>query len=91
EQYYRTSLCRTHMHEAFTFLEEDFSSASDWKEGEKTVLIAELDGIDPLSFLRTCRDEVLSDSASPEVLTRLIGLVILSIHHDTVEAGADHA
>ncbi len=91
EQHYRTSLCRTHMHEAFTFLEEDFSSASDWKEGEKSALVAELDGNDPFSFLRSCRDEVLSDSASPEVLTRLIGLVILSIHHDTIEAGADHA
>jgi hypothetical protein len=33
----------------------------------------------------------LSDSASPEVLTRLIGLVILSIHHDTIEAGVEHA
>jgi hypothetical protein len=90
EKYYRTDLCHAHMHEAFSFLEEDFASASGWKEGEKTVLAMELGGNDPLSFLRECRQEVISDRASPEVLTRLIGLVILSIHHDTVEAGADN-
>jgi len=91
EQYYRTDLCRAQMGEAFEFLEEDFASATGWKEGEKTVLAAELGEKDPVSFLRECRDEVLSDSAPPEVLTRLIGLVILSIQHDTVEAGAEHA
>lgn len=91
EQYYRTDLCRNQMSEAFAFLEEDFATASDWKEGEKTVLTSVLGGTDPLRFLRTCRNEVLADSTSPEVLTRLIGLLILSIHHDTVEAGADNA
>jgi len=91
EQYYRTELCRSHMQEAFSFLEEDFASASGWKEGEKTVLTMELGGNDPVSFLRECRHEIVSDSASPEVLTTLIGMVILSIHHDTIEAGAEHA
>ena len=91
EQYYRTDLCRSHMREAFSFLEEDFASASGWKEGEKTVLDTELGGNDPLGFLQKCRDEVIADSTSPEVLSRLIGLVILSIHHDTIEAGAEHA
>jgi len=79
------------MSEAFDFLGEDFASASGWKEGEKTVLASELGEKDPVSFLRECREEVLSDRATPEALTRLIGLVILSIHHDTVEAGAEHA
>lgn len=91
EQYYRTELCHSHMQEAISFLEEDFASVSEWKEGEKTVLNIELGGNDPVRFLRECRNEVVSDSTSLEVLTRLIGLVILSIHHDTVEAGADHA
>ncbi|MRR55145.1 MAG: hypothetical protein EG822_11660 [Deltaproteobacteria bacterium] len=91
EQYYRTDLCRAQMSEAFEFLEEDYASATGWKEGEKTVLATEFGEKDPVSFLRECRDEVLTDSATPETLTRLIGLVILSIHHDTVEAGAEHA
>jgi hypothetical protein len=91
EQYYRTDLCRAHMREAFSFLEEDFATASTWKEGEKTILSMELAGNDPVGFLRECREEVLSDQTSLEVLSRLIGLVILTIHHDTIEAGADHA
>ena len=91
EQYYRTALCRAQMRETFSFLEEDFAAATGWKEGEKTVLVTELGGNDPLKFLRSCRDEVVSDKASPETLTRLLGLVILSIHHDTIEAGVDHA
>jgi hypothetical protein len=91
ERYYRDDLCRKHMAEAFAFLEEDFRRADQWKEGEKTIVKTELKGGDALSFLAVCRDDVLWDTVPRDVLETLIRLVILSIHHDTVEAGASYA
>ncbi|NMC73741.1 MAG: hypothetical protein GYA56_05185, partial [Geobacteraceae bacterium] len=91
ERYYRGHLCRKHMAEAFSFLEEDFRRADQWKEGEKTIVKNELKGGDALSFLASCRNDVLGDTVPAHVLESLIRLVILSIHHDTVEAGTAHA
>ncbi len=91
ERYYREELCRAHMSEAFSFLEEDFERSATWKEGEKTIITMELGGADPISFLRECREKILTDMVSPANLDILIGLVILSIHHDTMESGAHHA
>jgi len=89
ERYYRTDLRDGHMDEAFSFLEEDFAAAC-WEEAERGVLQREAGGADPVRFLRECRREVLSGRASPELLERLIGLVILSIRHDAGEAGGRH-
>jgi len=90
ERYYRDDLCRKQMREALSFLEEDFAVPPAWKEGEKTIVKSLLGERDPVGFLRECVDDVLFDSASTESLEKLMGLVILSIHHDTVEAGASH-
>lgn len=91
ERYYRTDLCAQHMVEAFSFLEEDFQQAPEWKEGEKTIVKTVLGGNDAVAFLAACREEVLADTVSRDVLETLISLVILSIHHDTVGAGAGNA
>jgi len=90
ERYYRTDLCKKHMAEAFAFLEEDFRQAERWKEGEKTIVKTVLNGNDAAAFLAACRNDVLADTVPVDVLETLLSLVILSIHHDTVEAGGIH-
>lgn len=89
ERYYRTELCARHMDEAFSFLEEDFSPCRVLKEGEKTILKWILGTKDAAGFLTEIRSDVINDSVSEEVLGKLISLVILSIHHDIVEAGRE--
>jgi hypothetical protein len=87
ERYYRTGLCAKHMREAFTFMEEDYSSARTLKEGEKTILKWILGANDAADFLKQIRDDVINDSVTEDELCKLISLVILSIHHDIAEAG----
>jgi hypothetical protein len=89
ERYYRTELCAKHMDEAFTFLEEDFSPARALKEGEKTILKWILGTKDAADFLKEIRSGVINDGVTEDVLGKLISLVILSIHHDTIEAGKE--
>jgi hypothetical protein len=88
ERYYRTELCASHMAEALSFLEEDLAAASSWRDGEKAILAGIVPDRDAVAFLQECRSDVLLERAPEAVLQRLISLVILSVHHDTVEAGA---
>ncbi len=90
ERYYRTGLSARHMAEAFSFLEEDLTVAGSWREGERSVLQAFMEGRDAAGFVRDCRADVLLDRAPEEVLRTLIGLLILSVHQDTVAAGDAH-
>lgn len=90
ERYYRTGLCTRHMAEAFSFLEEDLALAGSWKEGCRTMLQTFMEGRDATGFVRNCRSDVLMDRAPEEVLRTLIGLLVLSVHQDTVAAGEVH-
>ena len=87
ERYYRTDLCLKHMVEAFSFLEQDFSPVRQLKEGEKTILKWILGTKDAADFLKECKDDITNDRASEDILSKMISLVVLSIHHDTIEAG----
>jgi len=90
ERYYRNELCRRQMREALEFLKEDFAGAEAWKEGEKSNVKSILGDRDPVEFLRLSTEEIVGDTAAREVLEKVIGLLILCVHHDTVEAGASH-
>ncbi len=86
EHYYRSELCARHMREALAFLTEDFSSARSLKEGEKTVMKWILGSKDAVDFLEEIKADIVNDGITDEVLRKMISLVILSIHLDTVEA-----
>ena len=86
EHYYRTDLCAKHMQEAFTFLEEDFSSIREMKEGEKTILKWILGTKDAVDFLKDIRNDVIKDIATEDEIGKLISLLVLSIHNDITEA-----
>jgi hypothetical protein len=86
ERYYRTGLCDKHMHEALAFLMEDFSSARPLKEGEKTIMNRILGSKDAVEFLKEVEPDVVNDRITEEALGKLISLVVLSVHFDTIEA-----
>ena len=86
ERYYRTGLCDKHMHEALAFLMEDFSSARPLKEGEKTIMNRILGSKDAVDFLKEIEADVVNDRITEEALGKLISLVVLSVHFDTIEA-----
>ncbi len=90
EKYYRGTLRKRHMKEAFDFLAGDVSYLERHlltaDEVGRAVMHAIMQGEEPAEFLRTVQREVLDESASAGTLLKLINLLLLTIHHDTVNA-----
>ena len=92
ERYYRETLRRRHMEEAFRFLEEDFRRLD--REGPSR----ELPGVAALraatrnrsasDFLKLVKRDVLNETASLETLRKLTNLVLLSVYHDGRDAAS---
>jgi len=92
ERYYRETLRKRHMEEAFRFLEEDFRRLDRRRSN------MELPGVAALrvtardqsasDFLKLVKRDVLNESASLEALRKLTNLVLLSIYHDRADADA---
>jgi hypothetical protein len=91
EKYYRETLRRQHLMEGLRFLEEDClqadmrSAGLDEQTGE--ALRSVLGGMGAADFLRKVKRDLLEERLPAETLRRVINLVIVTIHHDTVRAG----
>lgn len=90
EQYYRTTLRRKYLEEGFSFLEEDLGrfdlkwEAANEMSAEDVRFVMGDRG--PLDFLSAVKEDLLEETASPDELKVVINLVLMSIHHDIVQA-----
>jgi hypothetical protein len=90
ERYYRTTLRKSHLDEAFKFLTEDCRSFDREPEtldsvSRKTLRVI-LPGQEAARFVAAAKQDVLSDSADIVTLQRLMNLVLLKVRHDEVAA-----
>jgi hypothetical protein len=90
ETYYRETLRRQHFREAFRFLEEDCLQLDLGMPGSdemgREALRSILGDRGAASFLREIKRDVQEERASPDLLKKLINLVIFTIHRDTVQS-----
>jgi hypothetical protein len=89
EKFYRETLRQRHMLEAFGFLEEEclkVDMAVSLEVGIRDALQDILEGKGALQFIKSAKREVLEERAPSAVLKRIIGLLLVIIHQDTVEA-----
>jgi len=91
EKYYRETLRQRHMVETFGFLEEDCLKAdlagSRMDDGTAEALQSILEGKSAVQFLNMAKREVLEERATAATLGKMIALLLVIIHRDTVEAG----
>lgn len=91
EQYYRTTLRHKHLSEAFAFLETDLQAldraALSSQSGLRPALQSLLGDQGATAFLRQVRPTLLEGTAPPELQTRMIQLLLLSLEHDRAESG----
>ncbi len=91
EKYYREGLRQRHMVETFGFLEEDCVKAdlagTKMSEGTGEALQSILEGKGAVQFLNMAKREVLEERATATTLGKMIALLLIIIHRDTVEAG----
>jgi hypothetical protein len=86
EGYYRDTLRKKHMDEAFSFLEEDARALDSECEPDtrsyRDALSFTLQGRSMREFLRAAREEVMESTASAEEVKSLIDLLLITIHRD---------
>lgn len=86
ERFYRHTLRTRHMEEAFDLLEGQagrMDSWPAWRSGRlNRPLLELLNGRDARAFLESARREVLAETASTDLLRRLIHFTLLSIEDD---------
>jgi hypothetical protein len=91
EKYYRETLRQRHMVETFGFMEEDCLKAdlagSRMDDGTTEALQSILEGKSAIQFLNSAKREVLEERATATTLGKMIALLLVIIHRDTVEAG----
>lgn len=88
ERYYRTTLRRQHLEEAFGFMIQDCRML-DREQGRldealRKDLRAILQGRDASGLVEAAKDDVLSEQADIPTLQRLMNLVLLKVHHDEI-------
>lgn len=89
EKYYREILRQRHMSEAFGFLEEEclkVDQAACPDENVREALQVILEGKSALQFVKSAKREVLEERAGSAVLKRMIDLLLVIVHQDTMEA-----
>jgi hypothetical protein len=91
EKFYRETLRQRHMVESFGFLEEECLktdlAGTKMDEGTGEALQSILEGRNAVQFLNTAKWEVLEERATTTTLGKMIALLLVIIHRDTVEAG----
>ena len=91
EKFYREGLRQRHMVETFGFMEEECLKADlagDKMDGEtKEALQSILEGRSAVQFLNMAKREVLEERATAATLGKMIALLLVIIHRDTMEAG----
>jgi hypothetical protein len=90
ESYYRTTLKRAHVREAFDFFEEDFACpVGDLSPGcpYAQALRFVLGDASPLHFVRSVRRAVLEETATSQELTKLIDLMLILEARDAAISG----
>ena len=91
EKYYREGLRQRHMVETFGFLEEECIKAdlagAKMDEGTGEALQSILEGRSAVQLLKTAKREALEERATATTLGKMIALLLVIIHRDTVEAG----
>ncbi|HEX9023678.1 MAG TPA: hypothetical protein VF799_07550 [Geobacteraceae bacterium] len=89
EKFYRGTLRMRHLNEAFRILEEDCLKVDQAEErlGDEVreALGALLDGKSAMQFVRSVKRDVLDERAPAEVLRKLIALVLVIVHQDTIQ------
>jgi hypothetical protein len=86
ERCYRGALRKSHMREAFRFLEEDvrnLHALSNGSSGYRESLLFVFRDRSSMEFLQGVQEDVLEERASLDALRQLINLVLVTIHHDT--------
>ncbi len=89
EKFYRETLRQRHMLEAYGFLEEEclkLDQAAGLDDSIREALQTILEGKGALHFIRSAKREVLEERAASAVLKRMIDLLLVIIHQDTVDA-----
>lgn len=86
ERYYRTTLRKRHLDEAFGFLLQD-CSAFDREQGsldesQRKALRVVLQGQDAARFVESAKEDVLHERADISTLQRLMNLLLFTVHHD---------
>jgi hypothetical protein len=77
------------MLEAYGFLEEEclkLDQAAGLDDSIREALQTILEGKSALHFIKSAKQEVLEERATSEVLKRMIDLLLVIIHQDTVDA-----
>ncbi len=90
ERYYRTTLRRRHLDEAFGFLVSDCSmldrEQSSLDESQRKALRVILQGQDAARFVEAAKEDVLHERADIPTLQRLMNLVLFKVSHDDLTA-----
>jgi hypothetical protein len=88
ERYYRTTLRKRHLEEAFGFLSHDCSmldrEQSPLDEIQRKALRVILQGQDAARFVESAKEDVLHERADISTLQRLMNLVLFKVYHDEV-------
>ncbi len=91
EKYYRETLRRSHLTEAFHLLEEDCLrldlNADILADGVREALKVVFEEKSALQFIKSVKREVLEGRASAMVLGKLISLMLVSVHQDSMDSG----
>jgi hypothetical protein len=86
ERYYRDVLRRKYLEEGFNLMEEDIWSLDPSHAGGGGAYAKEVRSIlrdrSPLDFLFSVKQDLMEETASPDELITLIGLLLITIHHD---------
>ncbi|MGB5158946.1 hypothetical protein [Desulfobacterium sp. N47] len=84
EKYYRGSLKKQHINEAFDFLIKYVSKLDDWptwREGYyNNALLFLLDGKNAVKFLESQKEAIINEDLSKEMAEKVIWLTLLTIH-----------
>ncbi len=85
ERYYRETLKRRHLEEAFRFLRQDlWALERGWADGEAGAegVRQILQDLGASEFLSRVKDDVMEERVSVDDLRRLVNLIVISIYHD---------
>ena len=86
EKYYRNDLRKSHIMEGFRCLEEDLRNIGSASGGERQVMRPMLKALlkdqDSSTFIQNVRQDVADEKAAPEILRKLISLLLVTVISD---------
>jgi hypothetical protein len=85
EKYYRTVLRKQHIRESFDILHEDIikldQATSGVTQEMRSLLQSILQEKNPASFMETAHREVMLEKGTPQILEKLVYLILVYIHY----------